>query len=260
MIKKIIKIKNNINIIILLNNHNKHLKYIINNYKKIKVIYCKNKDYRYILKEINYYLDCRKNNLKEEYQEKIKDELHKKTIIITGEKIKLKQDFIYKYILKMKIKKILIINFNLINARNKKIKFSEQIDIFFSKKNILKNNNKINKFLIYNLNKYELIIIDVNIGIYLDLIYNKNIFNSEITKIIFIKNNIEVIKNRYCVIKDLIKKKNTKFVFIINDKYYIDKNILKIIFRKINIIAEFSKNNKLINKIKINYLINKKII
>lgn len=260
LIKEIVKIKKNINIILIANNYNEQLKYITDNYKKIKFIYYKNKDYKYILKEINYYLDCDKNNLKESYQEKIKSELQKKIIIITGEKNKLKQDFIYKYILKMKVKKILIVNFNLINAKNKKIKFCEQIDIFFCKKNILKNYNKINKLLIYNFNKYELIIIDVNIEIYLDLINNKNIFNSKITKLFFINNNIEVIKNRYYVIKDLIKKKNTKFIFIRNNKYYIDKNILKIIFKKINIIAEFSKNNKLINKIKINYLINKKII
>ena len=64
LIKEIVKIKKNINIILIANNYNEQLKYITDNYKKIKFIYYKNKDYKYILKEINYYLDCDKNNLK----------------------------------------------------------------------------------------------------------------------------------------------------------------------------------------------------
>lgn len=205
--------------------------------------------------EINNYSIFRENinykNNKNNKNEKIEIEkiVQKKSIIIISDNEEIKEKFIYYFQEINKNKKILIINFNIINNKNKYIKLNDYVDLVFWRNNIYKNNFDYNLELNKLLKKYNFIFLDFEINNFL-ITENKFLNNKNI--IIILENNYEKIKLNYKKINKMKSIKNIKIIINKENKNKINKKIIKIIFKKIKIIGEinFEKTNKIKNNYK----------
>ncbi len=156
--------------------------------------------------------------------------------------------------------------------KTEKIFIPKYVDKQFLEKKIVKVNKKINllsynKLINYNFinsikNKYDYLIIENNIR--KNKLINRKIINNSEKNIIIIKPNLQGIKNSKKIIEknNLNKINNLKIIINNFNKYSIDEKIIKIIFKKNEIIGKIENKNiydNLINKnfknIKYKYLI-----
>lgn len=266
LINNILKINNKIKIIFILYNENMNLKEILNKINNVEIYYEKNIDIKFLVQFLkkeknkvcknnsnkknqnklrNY--EINNNNLKNNKKELINNyyEISKKvqenSLIIIGDNEEFKEKIINNFVSVIDNKKILIINFNVINYKNKKMKLNKNIDLIFSRNIIYSKNINIENYLNNFLKKYSLIILDFNLFNYLFLIDkfkdNKNI-------ILLIENNLNKIKLDYSKINKIIKNKNIKIILNKINKNIISNNILKIIFKNIKIIGQINLNKK----------------
>ncbi len=128
-------------------------------------------------------------------------------LIIIGNNENIKERFIYQFSKIKNNKKILIINFNIINYKNKYEKLNDYVDVTFWRNNIYKNNFDFNLELNKLLKKYKVIFLDFQINNFL-LIQNKFVNNQNI--ILFLENNINQIKLNYKKINKI--NKNIKMI------------------------------------------------
>ena len=156
--------------------------------------------------------------------------------------------------------------------KTEKIFIPKYVDKQFLEKKIVKVNKKIdllsyNKLINYNFinsikNKYDYLIIENNIR--KNKLINRKIINNCEKNIIIIKPDLQGIKNSKKIIEknNLNKKNNLKIIINNFNKYSIDEKIIKIIFKKNEIIGKIENKNiydNLINKnfknIKYKYLL-----
>ena len=289
LILNIKKINNKIKIIIILENENSEIKQKINNLKIKSMYYINNIDIKSLIQEIKINEENTINKIKKEYnkvknrenknEEKIvtkenieinnylifqdnknkeknkvdnlEKNIQKKSLIIIGNNENIKEKFIYYFNKLENNKKILIINFNIINYKNKYVKLNDYVDVVFWRNNIYKNNFDFNKELNKLLKKYNYLFLDFEINNF--LLTEKNFINNE-NIILILENNFNQIKLNYKKINKI--KKYIKIILYSENKYKLNKNIIKILFRNFKIIGEI----KLFNKNKVEKNINKIII
>ena len=263
LIEKIFKINKKLNIILLINNKN-----IINNIKnkeKIKIIYYTKKINieiikKYILnnnydllknKEINNEI---KNYYKEQNNNKIIKKNKNKIIFIYGDRKIGKSviiiNFIY-YLIDKNYKTLIIeeLNNNIIDILNYK-KNNKNNNVEIISENRIIDNNYLNNIK----NNYDFIIIEKKE-------INNDLLNKNFENILVINPNLLEIKNNKKIIENNYKNNKNKFKIIINknNKYSINKNIIKNIYNNSTIIGVINYKNeyeRLINSNKKNKIFN----